>query len=191
MIQNKSLLTSALLMLGSTYSKIIENSPLWDLDWYDETTKIGIKNGKPYSEDAAVQRFITAPVTLEGDVPEYMTFENVKRVQRVFDEDQFNFLFPKRRDIYTYDGLLHAIGKYPAFCGEKGPSLPDSDYTLDDACKRELSTIFAHFNQETGGGEVYAQQQGLEFWQVGLYWLTEIACSPGGWGYQQSGCDYA
>ena len=70
MIQNKTtLLSSALLMLGSTYSKIIEESPLWDLDWYDEDTKIGIRDGKPYSEDYAVNRFITAPVTLEGDVP--------------------------------------------------------------------------------------------------------------------------
>ena len=93
-MNNKStLFASALLMLGGIQSKIITDSPLWDLDWYDQTTKIGVKKGVPYSEDPAVNRFITAPLTLEGDVPNYMTFENVKRAQRVFSEEQFNFLF--------------------------------------------------------------------------------------------------
>jgi hypothetical protein len=46
---------------------------------------MGVKNGEPYSKDEAVQRFINAPRTIEGDVPDYMKFENVKRVMRVFD----------------------------------------------------------------------------------------------------------
>ena len=93
-----------------------------------------------------------------------MSKENVQRVQRVFPETKFNTLFPFRNQLYTYDGFLHAIGKYPAFCGEQGPSLPGSLYDLDSTCKRELAVLFAHFNQETGAGEQYAIQRGAEFW---------------------------
>jgi len=38
---------------------------------------MGVKNGEPYSKDEAVQRFINAPRTIEGDVPNYRQFENV------------------------------------------------------------------------------------------------------------------
>ena len=54
--------------------------------------------------------------------------------------------------MYTYEGFLQAVGKFPKFCGEKGPNLPNANtytYTDDEVCKRELSIMFAHFNQET------------------------------------------
>lgn len=55
--------------------------------------------------------------------------------------------------MYTYEGFLQAVGKFPKFCGEKGPNLPNANtytYTDDEVCKRELAIMFAHFNQETG-----------------------------------------
>jgi len=51
-----------------------------------------------------------------------------------------------KNDLYTYEGLSKAIGKFPAFCGETNLD----DYDLDKTCKRELAILFAHFAQETG-----------------------------------------
>ena len=85
MYNKNSLFAGALLMLAATQAKIVTDSPLWENDWYDNETKMGVKNGEPYSKDEAVQRFINAPRTIEGDVPNYRQFENVKRVMRVFD----------------------------------------------------------------------------------------------------------
>jgi hypothetical protein len=53
-----------------------------------------------------------------------------------------------RNDLYTYDGFLRAIAKFPAFCGESNMDSYDKD--LDETCKRELAFLFAHFGQETG-----------------------------------------
>lgn len=36
----------------------------------------------------------------------------------IVDEDEYEFLFPMRNDLYTYEGFIRAIGKFPAFCGE-------------------------------------------------------------------------
>jgi hypothetical protein len=45
-----------------------------------------VENGIPYSNDDDVERFIEAPVALEGSVPDYEDFANVKRVKRLFSE---------------------------------------------------------------------------------------------------------
>ena len=103
-----------------------------------------MRNGIPYSESDTVTRFIEAPLAVEGEALDYEESDNVLRVKRVFTEEQFKHVFPLRDLSYTYDGFLQAVGKYPYFCDDKGPHL--SDYTLDEACKRELSVMFAHFN---------------------------------------------
>ena len=117
MPQKSALLANCLLMLGGIHSKIVTNSPLWEEDWYDENTNIGVNNGEPYSKDREFERFIKAPLTLEGDDSDFMTQNNVQRVLRVFPGDNFEEMFPFRNQMYTYDGFLRAIGKYPAFCG--------------------------------------------------------------------------
>jgi len=70
---------------------------------------------------------------------------------------------------------LAAAGRYPDFCNSSG-----SGYSLDDACKRELSTLFAHFARETGTGD----------WRSGLYWVTEIYCTAPNWAAGTANCDY-
>ena len=136
-------------MFTYTNAKIVKDSPLWTgKDWYDSDKKVGVKNGVPYSNDEAMSRLITAPLALEGNVPDYKEYKNVKRVMELFDEDDFEFMFPLRKSLYTYEGFLQAIGKYPYFCDDKGDYL--SGYTKDQACERELAFLFAHINQETG-----------------------------------------
>ncbi|HHQ4886710.1 TPA: glycoside hydrolase family 19 protein [Aeromonas veronii] len=71
--------------------------------------------------------------------------DNVKRVEGVLSESQFNYLFPLRAPEYTYRGLLQAVAKFPALC---------SDYSDADAiCRKSLATMFAHLAQDTGGHE--------------------------------------
>ena len=43
--------------------------------------------------------------------------ENVKRVEFILSEENFDDLFPRRHSSYTYTRLLQAIGKFPAICG--------------------------------------------------------------------------
>jgi len=110
-------------------------------------------------------------MALEGDVSEYMSFENVKRVTEIVNKEAFDYLFPMRNELYTYEGMLQAIGKFPAFCGES--NMYDKD--LDKTCKRELATLFAHFCQETG----YHDPKNKEIleWRQGLWYITELACT--------------
>lgn len=75
-------------MFSYTKARIVENSDLWTgRDWYDNETMIGVENGVPYSKDDATERLIMAPLALEGDVPDYLDYKNVKRVMRLFPED--------------------------------------------------------------------------------------------------------
>ena len=43
--------------------------------------------------------------------------DNVRRVEFILSEDNFEDLFPRRHRSYTYTRLLQAIGKFPAICG--------------------------------------------------------------------------
>ena len=72
----------ALALLTSFANAAIAENGLWtNNDWYDETMKIGVTNGVPYSNDAKVHRRITSPLTVDGFVDnDYLTRENVIRV---------------------------------------------------------------------------------------------------------------
>ncbi|MGX9079776.1 chitinase, partial [Klebsiella pneumoniae] len=73
---------------------------------------------------------------------------NVKRVEGLLSESQFNFLFPLRAPEYTYRGFLQAVAKFPAFCGDYSDGR-----NAEAICRKSLATMFAHFAQETGGHE--------------------------------------
>ena len=172
---------SALAILSNMASAAIVENGIWtDNDWYDDTLKIGVSNGMPYSNDADVRRRITAPLSREFDPTQstYLTFDNVQRVKRVFPETQWPIAFPYANAIYTYENFLKAVAKFPAFCGETNNGMD-----LDSACKRELAGIFAHWGQETGARE---WSNTYEHWQQALYWIEEIRCS----GTYDNTCEY-
>jgi hypothetical protein len=50
----------------------------------------------------------------------------------------------------AYDNFLAAVARYPYFCGETGYFS-----SVDEACKRELASLFAHAAQETGNTSIY------------------------------------
>ena len=75
-------------------------------------------NGEPYGDTDEAIRRINSPKPIDGDVPDYLDKENVKLVQQFLDEDDWDYFFPMRNEVYTLDGFLKAVGKFPAFCGE-------------------------------------------------------------------------
>jgi len=152
-------------------------------DWYNNDAHMGVKNGIPYSEDDAMSRKLDAAMALEGGVPDYLDFNNVQRVKNIINEEEFEEIFPMRNELYTYDGLLRAIGKFPAFCGESNMFGND----LNKTCKRELAMLFAHFGQETG---YHDPHNIIPEWKQGLWHITEWACTEPQQGRGTPRCDY-
>lgn len=103
---------------------------------------------------------------------------NVKRVEALIPEQKFQYYFSVRHPSYTYQRFLQAIAKFPGIC---------DDYTdgrnADQICRRSLSTMFAHFAQETGGHSI--TQYGIEEWRQALVHVREMGCTETG-----TGCGY-
>jgi hypothetical protein len=92
-------------------------------DWYNEDFKIGVASGVPYSNDSPTHRMIHSPKPLGGTVSDYLSKTNVQRVMSIIgDEDDWDGIFPMRNSVYTYEGFLNAVGKFPAFCNENNKS---------------------------------------------------------------------
>ncbi len=112
--------------------------------------------------------------------------ENVKRVERVFPQAEWDFLTGMAAPEYTYARFLRAIGKFPAFCGEY---IDGRD--SDAICKKSIVTAFAHFSQETGGhiaiDNTSDNPLALEEWQQALVHVREMGWSEGQEGYT-TGC---
>ena len=78
--QNQSIIQiGALALLSSIASAAIAENGLWtNNDFYDNNMKYGVTNGVPYSNDDAVSRRITSPLTVDGSVADdYLTRDNV------------------------------------------------------------------------------------------------------------------
>lgn len=95
--------------------------------------------------------------------------ENVKRVEKILPEKNWQEIFPMRNSLYTYRGFLQAVAKFKGFC---------QTYTdgrnSEDICRKSLVTIFAHFTQETGGHDKNSE---IEEWRQGLVFLRESGCN--------------
>lgn len=91
---------------------------------------------------------------------------NVKRVESIITEAQWEYLFAQRSSEYTYTNFLKATAKFPAFCGDY-----DDGRDAERICRKSLTTMFAHFGQETGG-----HTTGLEIpeWRQGLVHIREM-----------------
>jgi len=103
-------------------------------------------DGVASHSDEYFQRRITSPLALEESLmTDYGTKENAERVKRIFSENDFNKAFPKKDEFYTYGNFIKAIAKYPAFCNEFNSKSTNSNLSdIEEACKRELSTLLTH-----------------------------------------------
>ncbi|MGO1191942.1 glycoside hydrolase family 19 protein [Vibrio casei] len=112
--------------------------------------------------------------------------ENVKRVERVFSQSDWDYMTQMAAPEYTYTRFLRAIGKFSAFCGEYTDGR-DSDAI----CKKSIVTAFAHFSQETGGHiskeNTSDNPLALEEWQQALVHVREMGWVEGQAGYT-TGC---
>jgi len=93
---------------------------------------------------------------------------NVKILESIFSEEQFDEVFPKAHRAYTYENFLKAFAKFPEVC---------SDELL---CRYTLATMFAHFKQETD--DLYYLEEINKSKYCGAWsdWLKEAyPCSPG------------
>ena len=174
----KQLALCALALLTLEVEAAIVTDGLWTgNDWYDSANGMGVQNGKPYSNDAAGLRRLTAPLSKDGSIDDYLSMVNVQRVQSFFTQADWNTAFPHADAIYTYTNFLKAVAKFPAFCNETNLSM-----SLLDTCKREVSTLFAHWGQETGKRD----PANGEFWTQALYYIEEMRCK----GTVDGSCDY-
>ncbi|MBW7984359.1 chitinase [Enterobacillus tribolii] len=97
--------------------------------------------------------------------------ENVKRVEGIIGNQEWDYLFPMRAKEYTYSNFLKAVGKFPAICGTYTDGR-DSDAI----CRKSLATMFAHFAQETGGHDSH---QAIPQWRQALVYVREVGWAEG------------
>ena len=164
--------------------------------------------GKPNTENL-LKRDENGKITYEVNKDVEGLPKNVKRVIKVFDENKYNELTPVRNSIYTYVGFLTSAHKYPRFCAEKNDVDPIlKNKSLEDVCRAEIATMFAHFAQEVGAhtgntgakASIDAQSYNIilanpdavwpaEQWKQGLFFVTEVAYSrdDASIGYRQCG----
>merc|ERR1719189_1762981 len=133
----------------------------------------GRSSSEPITADIQALRDSTS-CTLENHLVEriipggYNNPMNVKHVEAIMTEQNFNEFFPNKDAAYTYTNFLKAIGKYPAIC--KSSVL----------CPKILANMFAHFQQETAGLkylEEIAERPYCAKWNT---WVVEsYPCIPG------------
>ena len=103
--------------------------------------------------------------------------DNVKRVEGIFSQAQWDETFPMRHNAYSYQKLLQSIAKFSGFCATY-----QDGRDSDAICRKSLATMFAHFTQETGGHDANAP---IEQWRQALVYVREAGCSE-----TSAGCSY-
>lgn len=118
------------------------------------------------------------PIEELGDV---FQKENVKLVNEILPEQNFNELFQFRNEDYDnselyvrleYIDFLRAVAQFPAFCGEFKKNAASNLENQTQACKRELATLFAHMTHESGDENYMADYE-----YSGLRHLRETHCT--------------
>ncbi|EMP9724552.1 chitinase [Enterobacter cloacae] len=106
---------------------------------------------------------------------------NVKRVEGILKESDWEYPFPLRAKDYSYSNFLKAVGKFPALCDTYNDGR-DSEAI----CRKELATMFAHFAQETGGHESWRPEPE---WRQALVYVREMGWSEGQKGGYNGECN--
>lgn len=98
--------------------------------------------------------------------------ENVKTVESVVTEMDFNGIFPKADPSYTYLGFLQAVAQFPYFCSS----------SVDD-CGVSLAMLLAHIYQETEGLKYNSEHlcgENCDYCDISNSWVEDrFPCSPG------------
>ena len=147
--------TIALLMSAvAVEAAIVETGPWTGKDWVQSNAGYKYTNGIVSSTDANTQRRIKAPNALpEHKMSDWQTKKNVKLVDSLVGNDNWNHWFSLADTDagLTYQNFLKSVAKFPYFCNEwneKEKGL--NTESLENTCKRELATLFAHIAYESG-----------------------------------------
>ena len=105
--------TSALILIAQyaqqAQAGAIPEDGIWtgsNHEFYDEVTKIGVKNGKPYSNDTEKRRWLEAAWTIDGKVDDYLETDHIKRVKTIFPEADWDAQFTHKNELYTYKAII-------------------------------------------------------------------------------------
>lgn len=147
----------ALLMASTAVEAAISTNGLWtDNDHVQRIAGVTYKytNGIPGSEDADTNRRIKAPQALpESEMSDYEQNDNVVRVDKLIGIDNWNYWFSlaDTGSGMTYENFLKAVAKFPYFCNDHNEAQEGlNTENIDQTCKRELATLFAHIAFESG-----------------------------------------
>jgi predicted chitinase/chitodextrinase len=94
----------------------------------------------------------------------------------VVSEAQFNQMFPSRNGFYTYQGLVTALGKYPAFATTGGATV----------AKQEAAAFLANVSHETSG-LVYIDEVNQAVWGTYCDTSQSYGCPAGQTAYHGRG----
>lgn len=98
--------------------------------------------------------------------------QNVRTVESVVTEMDFNGIFPKADPSYTYLGFLQGVAQFPYFCSS----------SLDD-CGVSLAMLLAHIYQETEGLKHNSEHlcgEHCDYCDISNSWVKDrFPCSPG------------
>ena len=141
----------ALISLSLSDAKIVADGPWSHNDVHEQYYRVN--NGVPYfTYQNTRQRVNSARMIFRGDLDENIyQYENVLLVNQLLSQEAFDILFSERDGRLQYRHFLVAVAQFPAFCGEYANKLwiPNLG-SAEQACKRELATLFAHMTYETG-----------------------------------------
>lgn len=175
-------LAGAVTGLSGAHAALLSSSEPYTIKQSDLDKKE--KELTSFPEMAAVKASIA---TLSNDQVEAITVgrsanpENVKRVEKIVAEKDWNYLFPLRSPEYTYLNFLKAVGKFPALCA----SYTDGRDS-EAICRKSLATMFAHFAQETGGHESWRDEPE---WRQALVYVREMGWTEGQKGGYNGECN--
>ncbi len=115
---------------------------------------------------------LTDPNTLPSNVKaivSYLTREKWNELTTYAGKGDKAYDLPFDKAGFSYESFLKAAAMHPFFCGEKG-----SYDSIEEACKRELASIFAHAAQETGAHD--KNPEAPDEWKQAFYFMREAGC---------------
>ena len=95
------------------------------------------------------RRVESAQMRWVREIEDIFSYENVQLVNAVMTESDWVAMFPQA-DASEYMAFLGAVAQYPAFCSEYNEQIAHHLWDLEKSCKRELATLIAHIQYESG-----------------------------------------
>lgn len=100
--------------------------------------------------------------------------KNVQTILRVFNSNDYAYLFPAANSIFSYETVINAMALYPQFCNEVA-DIYSSTHDQDQMCRAELATLFAHITYQSRQPDPI---EDYPEWRRGMYFVSECLCTP-------------